>query len=173
MLKNTNFLCEIGTEEIPAGYIPPAVASIENIMKERLQENRIDFSEITVYATPRRFSILVSGLASEQREETIELKGPSAKAAYDGEGNPTKALHGFLSGNNISAESVTVKSTDKGEYIFASKKLDSGKTEAIIPDIIEYIISNLSFPKRMKWSNKKVTFPRPIAYFMILFNDKF
>ncbi len=172
MLKNANFLCEIGSEEIPAGYIPPAVTSIENIMKEKLQGNRIDFSDIAVYATPRRFSILVSGLASEQREETIELKGPSAKAAYDGDGNPTKALQGFLTGNNITADSVTVRSTDKGEYIFASKKLESGKTETIIPEIIEHIISNLSFPKRMKWSDKKITFPRPIAYFMILFNDK-
>lgn len=172
MLKNANFLCEIGTEEIPAGYIPPAINSIEKIMKEKLDDNRIDYSEIAVYATPRRFAILVSGLASAQREETVELKGPSAKAAYDNEGNPTKALEGFLAGNKINADSVAVKSTDKGDYIFASKKLESGKTEEIIPEIIKYIVSNLSFPKRMRWSNKKITFPRPVAYFMLLFNDK-
>lgn len=172
MLKNANFLCEIGTEEIPAGYIPPAIISIEKIVREKLDSNRIDFSEVAVYATPRRFSILVSGLASEQREEVVELKGPSAKAAYDKEGNPTKALQGFLAGNKISADSVAVKGTDKGDYIFASKKLESEKTEEIIPDIIKYIVSNLAFPKRMTWSDKKITFPRPIAYFMILFNDK-
>ncbi len=172
MLKNANFLCEIGTEEIPAGYIPPAIASIENIIKEKLQGNRVDFSEIAVYATPRRFSILISGLASDQREEVIELKGPSAKAAYDGDGNPTKALQGFLTGNGVSTEDVTVRATDKGDYIFASKKLESGKTEIIIPSIIEHIVSTLSFPKRMRWSDKKVTFPRPIAYFLILFNDR-
>lgn len=171
MLKNANFLCEIGTEEIPAGYIPVAAASLKNIMTERFTEARIDFSGIEVYATPRRFAILVADLAESQRSETVELKGPSAQAAYDPQGNPTKALQGFLKGNGLEPGDVAVRDTDKGSYIFASKKLESGRTVEIIPSIIETIVHSLPFPKRMKWSDKRVTFPRPIRYFLLMFND--
>ncbi len=172
MLKNANFLCEIGTEEIPAGYIPVAAASLKSIMNERLTDARIDFSGIEVYATPRRFAILVSDLSESQRSEVVELKGPSAQAAYDAQGNPTKALQGFLKGNGLEPGDVAVKETDKGSYVFASKKLESGKTVDIIPPIIETIVQTLPFPKRMKWSDKKVTFPRPIRYFLLMFNDR-
>jgi len=172
MLKDANFLCEIGTEEIPAGYMPPAIDSINKIFTENLNNNRIDFNEIEVLATPRRIAVLVSGLADSQRAEEVEVRGPSAKAAYDSDGNPTKALEGFLKGNDISAEDVYTKDLGKGDYVFANRKLESRKTGEIIPAIIEQIIGTLPFPKRMKWSNKKLTFPRPIAYFLILFNDR-
>jgi len=172
MLKNANFLCEIGTEEIPAGYIPPAITSLKNIFKEKLTELRIDFSEIEVFATPRRMAILVSGLAEAQRSEIVELKGPSARAAYDNTGAPTKAMDGFLKGNGIELKDTTIRETDKGEYVFASKQLTSEKTGKIIPEILGYCLTNLQFPKRMKWSDKKLTFPRPIQYFVLMFNDK-
>ena len=171
MLENANFLCEIGTEEIPAGYIPPAIESFRNTMKAKLEENRIDFDELEVYATSRRFAIIISGLADSQRSEKVELKGPSAKAAYDNEGNPSKALQGFVRGNGISMEDVSVRETDKGEYIFAVKQLEAGSTETIIPHILEHLIQHIPFPKRMKWSGKNLTFPRPIRYFTLLFND--
>ena len=172
MLKNANFLCEIGSEEIPAGYIPPAIESLKNIFVERLTESRIEFSEIEVFATPRRLAVLVSGLAESQRSETVELKGPSAQAAYDSAGSPTKAMEGFLRGNGIDLSDTSVRETDKGKYIFALKTLTSEKTETIIPEILEYCLTNLQFPKRMKWSDKKITFPRPIQYFVLMFNDR-
>ncbi len=172
MLKNANFLCEIGTEEIPAGYLPPAIISLKIIFKEKLAELRIDFSDIEVYATPRRLAVIISGLADAQRSEIAELKGPSAKAAFDSTGAPTKAMEGFLRGNGIDLKDTVVRDTEKGEYIFASKTLSSEKTETIIPEILGYCLTNLQFPKRMKWSDKKLTFPRPIQYFVLMFNDK-
>jgi glycyl-tRNA synthetase beta chain len=172
MLTNANFLCEIGTEEIPAGYILPAISSLKNIFKERLTGLRIDFIDIEVFATPRRISVLVSGLAESQRGEIVELKGPSAQAAYDSSGSPTKAMEGFLRGNGIELKDTVLRETDKGSYVFASKQLSSEKTEKIIPEILEFCLTNLQFPKRMKWSDKKVTFPRPIQYFVLMFNDK-
>lgn len=172
MLTNANFLCEIGTEEIPAGYISPAINSLKTLFSEKLTELRIDFSGIDVFATPRRFAVLVSGMADAQRSEIIELKGPSEKAAYDSAGSPTKAMEGFLKGNGIDLKDTLLKDTDKGKYVFASKKLSSEKTEKMIPEILESCLANLQFPKRMKWSDKKITFPRPIRYFVLMFNDR-
>ncbi|HPS58276.1 MAG TPA: glycine--tRNA ligase subunit beta [Spirochaetota bacterium] len=172
MISNANFLCEIGTEEIPAGYIPPAINSLKTIFSEKLAQGRIDYTAVEVYATPRRFAVLISGLAAGQRSEIAELKGPSAQAAYDADGNPTKALQGFMKGNGVEAKDLKVVETDKGKYIYAYKQLDAGKTEDIIPSIVIEAVSSIPFPKRMKWSNKKVTFPRPINYFVLLFNDR-
>ncbi len=172
MLKDANFLLELGTEEIPAGYIPPAIEAVKKVFTENLGGNRIDFESIEVYATPRRTAVLISKLAASQREEEVELKGPSVKAAYDASGNPTKALEGFIKGNSISAGDVYTRDSDKGSYVFAKKKLDSKKTGDLLPGIITQIVSAIPYPKRMRWSDKSVTFPRPIRYFVILFNDR-
>jgi glycyl-tRNA synthetase beta chain len=171
MLQNANFLCEIGTEEIPAGYLPPAIVYIKKSFGERLKEDRVAFDAVEVYATPRRIVILASGVASVQSEEEVELKGPSVKAAYDAEGKPTKALMGFLKGNGVEETHLLKRTTDKGEYLFAKKTLASEKTSAILPVILADIIRNIPFPKKMRWCDLKLAFPRPIAYFCVLFND--
>ncbi len=119
MLKDANFLLELGTEEIPAGYIPPSIESVKKIFVDSLGGNRIDFGQIEVYATPRRTAVLVSKLAESQREEEVELKGPSVKAAYDASGKPTKALEGFMKGNGVAPADVFTRESDKGSYVFA------------------------------------------------------
>ncbi len=172
MPANANFLCEIGTEEIPAGYIPGMIKDLENLFKQKLEENRISFKKIEAYATPRRLVVFIYEMAESQSEDEIEIKGPSVKAAYDGEGEPAKALSGFMNGNKISGNDIFTKKTEKGEYIFARKRMESKKSEEIIPDITGFIIKNIGTPKKMRWSDKTISFPRPISYFLILLNDK-
>ena len=172
MLNDANFLFEIGTEEIPAGYIPPAIEAVRSLFIESLKENRIDCANCEVYATPRRIAIMATGLAQAQREEEVELKGPAVKAAYDAEGRPTKALEGFLKGNGLSLDDLMQRDTGKGVYIYGRKKLAARATEEIVPEIITKIVTSISFPKRMRWSDKTVSFPRPIRYFLVLFNGR-
>ncbi|TAL39591.1 MAG: glycine--tRNA ligase subunit beta [Spirochaetes bacterium] len=171
MSKGFNFLCELGTEEIPAGYLPPAIEYIKTEFASKLTAGRIGHDSVVVYATPRRIAVLVEGMASAQKEEEVEVKGPSVKAAYDGAGNPTKALDGFLKGNAVSLKDLYKVSTEKGEYVYARKTMPSGKTEEIIPGILEHVVKSIPFPKRMRWSDKKLAFPRPISYLLVLFND--
>jgi glycyl-tRNA synthetase beta chain len=171
MLPDANFLCEIGTEEIPAGYLPPAIENTKKILKEELESNRLDYSEIEVLATPRRISCLVSGLSASQRQETEELKGPSVKAAYDEKGNPTRALEGFLKGNGLEEKDIERRDTGKGEYIFGKKELEARASDEIIPGITSAIIERLGFPKQMKWGARHQVFARPVRYFTILHND--
>lgn len=172
MLENANFLCEIGTEEIPAGYLPSMIAGFKKIFKQQIEENRIPFRDIEVYATPRRLAVLISELADKQVEEEIEIKGPSVKASYNENGEITKALKGFINGNNISESDIFKKETDKGAYIFAKKKTESSDTVSIIPGIIDSAIKNINTPKKMKWSDKTILFPRPVTYLLVLFKDK-
>ncbi len=172
MVKDANFLCEIGTEEIPAGYIPPALAAIREILGSKLKESRIEYSQIDLFATPRRIAVFISDLSDRQLEEEVEIKGPSLKAAYDKEKKPTRALEGFLKGNRVDLKDLYTVETDKGEYIYARKKLESRKTGEIIPGLIDHLVKGITFPKQMKWSDKGVLFPRPIRYFLVLYNDR-
>ena len=172
MLNNVNFLCEIGTEEIPAGYMPAAIETAGKTFKQRLTENRIGFDDVLVLATPRRIAITASNLAENQRAEKTEIKGPSASAAYTPDGKPSQPLLGFLKSNGLSEKDIFKKDTGKGEYIFAQKTLESRKTTEIIPGIIKDIIGSTPFPKRMRWSSKNIDFPRPISYFALIFNGK-
>ncbi len=171
MVGRANFLCEIGTEEVPAGYLPPAISSIKRDCERLLKEHRIAFDRVEVYATPRRIAILGEGLASRQSEDELELKGPSRKAAYDAQGNPTKALEGFLKANQLQPGDVFVKTTEKGEYVHAVKKTAVKNTAEIVPGIVEAMIKNTAFPKKMRWSDKKVLFPRPISYFCVILDN--
>lgn len=170
-MANCNFVCEIGTEEIPAGYLPTAIEQVEKIVTEGLRAYRIACGICTVYATPRRIAILGYDMATTQSEDFEELKGPSVKAAYDDKGKPTKALTGFLDGNQIKLKDTYIQKTNKGDYIYAKRKVAAKPTTTIIPIIIEQIINGLNFPKRMRWNVKRVSFPRPINYICVLFND--
>jgi glycyl-tRNA synthetase beta chain len=172
MLKDANFLCELGTEEIPAGYLPPAVEAAKKLLIDDLAENRIDVSGVEVYATPRRIAVLAAGMAPAQREEITEIKGPPVRAAYGKDGSPTKALEGFLKGNGLATGDLITRETEKGAYLFARKKLDVKNTADLLPGIIGDLIARIPFPKRMRWGDGAVTFPRPIRYFLILFNDR-
>lgn len=170
-MERINFVCEIGTEEIPAGYIPPAIQQIAALMSDGLKTHRIASGSCMVYATPRRIAVCVSDMADKQSEDYEELKGPSVKAAYDAEGNPTKAFIGFLEGNKIKLEDTFIQNTNKGDYIYARRMVEAKPVTAIIPEMIEQIIMQVNFPKRMRWNVKRISFPRPIDYICVLFND--
>lgn len=172
MWKNVNFLCEIGTEEIPAGYVPVAINNIEKLFNDNLNELRITFDSIKIFATPRRFIITITNVADKQKEEKIEVKGPALERAYDSDGKMSKALQGFLRGNNLSEADLEKRETPKGTYIFGTKEAAVNKTAEIMPEIISKVVHSISFPKKMKWNTKKITFPRPIRYLLVMLNDK-
>ncbi|HOF33865.1 MAG TPA: glycine--tRNA ligase subunit beta [Spirochaetota bacterium] len=172
MFDKANLLFEIGSEEIPAGYIPPALENIKKMMSDKLSTARIDFSVIEVYATPRRITAVLCGVSDTQRDEILELKGPSADRGYSEDGKPTPALLGFLKGNDVEEKDLEIQETPKGKYYFAKKKMKSGKTEEILPELLSSVIKELPFPKKMKWGTKQIGYPRPIRYILTLFNDK-
>jgi glycyl-tRNA synthetase beta chain len=90
------YLIEIGTEELPYYFIDSALEQLRSSFSKALNDNRIDFSEIKTYGTPRRLTALVEGISKAQSDIVKEVKGPPAKAAYDENGNTTKAAEGFV-----------------------------------------------------------------------------
>jgi glycyl-tRNA synthetase beta chain len=161
-------LLEIGTEELPAGYVAPALRDLKTSAEERLKEARIRFSEAETLGTPRRLVLQVSGVAERQEELVQELQGPAKAVAFDEKGRPTKAAVGFAQGRGVSVEELRVKQTPRGEYVFA-RVVTPGKPSAeILSAMLPDVIRALSFPKSMRWGTGEIRFARPIRWLLAL-----
>lgn len=167
-----DFVLEIGTEEIPARFMGPAISQMEEISRSWLKDNRLDCEDVSAYGTPRRLVVYITGLAEKQEEFSEEVKGPAAKAAFAADGNPTKAAEGFARGQGVSLHDLIVKETPNGEYVFAVKKQAGVETVDILPEFCSSVIHGLSFPKPMRWADKEMRFARPIRWLLSLLGEE-
>ncbi|OOP55687.1 MAG: glycine--tRNA ligase subunit beta [Candidatus Brocadia carolinensis] len=168
----TDLLFEIGTEEIPAGYIAPALKQMEILFAERAKKYRLELHALSSTGTPRRLTLFVKGLTHRQESVTEEIPGPAASIAFDKEGNPTKAGLGFARSQGVVVTDLCIKKTQKGEYCFAIKKIEGQETLDLLPEILAEIIKNIPFPKSMKWKGNTLFFARPIRSLLAVFGDR-
>ncbi len=168
----TDLLLEIGTEEIPAGYITPALNQIKTLFGERFKYFRLTFQSIYCTGTPRRLVVFIKGLPEEQESIREEIQGPSAAIAFDKAGNLTKAGLGFARSQGIESNTLQTKKTAKGEYCIAIKQITGEKTLHLLPGMLAEIIQKISFPKSMKWKGNTLFFARPIRSILALFGNK-
>ncbi|MFO7767105.1 MAG: glycine--tRNA ligase subunit beta [Pelovirga sp.] len=163
---------ELGTEEIPAGFIPRALEDMENLLRQELEQARVSYGDIRTFATPRRLTIAAAGVASVQQRQELELTGPPARIAYDDQGRPTKAAIGFARTNGVDVSDLKRVQTDKGEYLGLSKVIEGGNTADYLPDILTRVISRISFKKSMRWKDLDVRFARPMHWIVALFGGE-
>jgi len=163
---------EIGTEEIPAAFLPKAIADMEEMIRKEFAANRIKHGSVKAAATPRRLALCVARVAERQEDQLIEKLGPARKVAYDGQGNPTKAALGFAKGQGIDISEVEIIATDKGEYIGARKKLEGEETAKLLPTLLPRFILSIPFKKSMRWMNLEIRFARPIHWIVALFGGE-
>ncbi len=164
-----DLLLEIGTEEIPAAFMPSVLAAIKNLTEKELQANRLACREIKTYGTPRRIVLMAFGVPTEQEDLVTRKIGPGKKIAFDQDGNPTKAAIGFAKGQGIDVSRLGTVETDKGEYICAEVKELGVKTTTLLPELLAKIINALPFPKSMRWRDLDIRFARPIHWIVALF----
>ena len=160
-------LFEIGTEEIPAKFMPGILKQLQELAAGKMQELRIPFENITVYGTPRRMTFIAAGVAETQADSTIEAKGPSVKIAFVS-GAPSKAAIGFARGQGIDVKDLEVR----GEYVYAVKHLAGQPVADLLPGLLLDILESLSFPKNMRWADYDFRFVRPIRWLVALFGEK-
>lgn len=163
-------LLEIGAEEIPAGFVPKALAALEEMIRKELAAARLAFSDIKTLGTPRRLTLMVQGLPSLQPDAEVTAMGPSKKAAFDANGNPTKAAEGFAKGQGVSVSDLQVLETEKGEYLAVTKKETGRPTHELLAELLPKLISAIPFKKSMRWADLDVRFARPIHWIVALFD---
>jgi glycyl-tRNA synthetase beta chain len=166
---SNELLFEIGTEEIPAGFLSKAVVDMEGILRKTLTEKRIAFEGIQCLATPRRLVVHISGLAQKQEDQTIEKLGPAKKSAFDESGQPTKAAAGFARGQGLEVSQLETIVTEKGEYLGARKTIAGRPTAQELPDILKNFLLSIPFRKSMRWAGYELRFARPVHWLLALY----
>ncbi len=167
-----DLLFEIGTEELPARFIGPALKELRRLAQEELKALSLEFEGLKTLGTPRRLTLYVAGLAERQPDRVEEIMGPPKKAAFDQEGNPTRAAFGFARKQGVSVADLRIKETPKGPYVYVEKKIPGQKTEDLLPDLLKKLITELPFPKSMRWGNYKIRFARPIRWLLAIYGRK-
>lgn len=160
-------LFEIGTEEIPAKFMPGVLKQLKELAAAKMQELRIPFEDITVYGTPRRMAFIAGGVAETQADVVVEAKGPSVKIAYVS-GAPSKAAQGFARGQGVDVKDLVVRDN----YVYAVKHLAGQPVVELLPGLLMDILTSLSFPKTMRWADYEFRFVRPIRWMVALFGDQ-
>ena len=166
-----DLLFEIGVEELPSSYVPPALDQLERAVRAGLQELRLSFDDVTSYGTPRRLTVLVTDVAERQNDFEEEAMGPATKAAFDAEGKPTKALVGFCAGKGVDVSAVRRVETPKGEYVAVTVKHVGKGAAEVLPGLLGGIAPKIQFPKTMRWDAGDYRFGRPVRWLVALFCD--
>ena len=165
-------LLEIGTEEIPALFLPKALEDMKEMLGKEFSGSRIGHGEITAMATPRRLLLHVRDVAERQEDQVIEKLGPATRVSFDEKGNPTKAASGFARGQGVDIAELETVTTEKGEYICARKKLAGEETKKLLAQLLPPFILAIPFQKSMRWMNLDMRFARPIHWIVALFGGE-
>ena len=183
--ETADLLFEIGTEEIPASYVPPALEQLRKIATDSLTTHRISFGEIETLGTPRRITLGIKGIKTLQESQETEVVGPPKRVAYDENGEPTKAAIGFAKTQGVELTALRIVETERGEYVAASKLEIGEPVQEVLQTLLPEWIEALRFPKTMRWETgqsgtyppekqrREVTrFARPIRWLVALLGDE-
>lgn len=159
---------EIGTEEIPAFDLASAVKQLSTLAPRLLDEAAIPHGQVEVFSSPRRLIVVAHDIPAATAEKNEVFKGPSAKIAFDEDGNPTKAAQGFVRGKGVAPEDLVVEDG----YVFARTHTPAVEVATLLPAVLEGIVRGISWPKSQRWGMQSEYFSRPIRWFVALFADE-
>ncbi len=174
-------LIEIGVEEIPSNVIAPSLKQLATLSAKALSSAKLSFSEPQVYGTPRRMVLYIPQLDAMQETTTDAVVGPPERAAYDPSGKPTAAANGFAKSQGAALSEIQIAAAEslgdaakgkKGNYLVVYHLKAGQKTSDLLTTIIPDVLSQLHFPRSMRWNNTGVTFVRPVRSILALYNTK-
>lgn len=155
-------LVEIGTEEIPAGYIQPALKAFASLLALKLDDARIGHGDVRTFGTPRRLAVMVADVADRQLALSTEIMGPPERIGIDANGQLTVAAQKFAEKTGVSPATLKLRETDKGRYLYAIKTERGSASKGVLAALLPEVILSLPFPKSMRWADLTIAFARPI-----------
>ncbi len=172
MSETKDLLIEIGTEELPPKALKKLSDAFTSGVVAGLKDASLEASEVISYAAPRRLAILLKGVPVQQADQSVERKGPAKAAAFDGEGNPTKAVEGFARSCGVSAFDLEEIETPKGIWLVFRQDVAGKDTAELVPEIVSKSLAKLPIPKRMRWGSSDIEFVRPVHWILMMLDDQ-
>lgn len=171
-MKQESLLIEIGTEELPRDAMDLFLGTGAETFNNLLKKERLNAGEVTLFLTPRRIILSVASIADRQSAQKVTLQGPAWKAAFDDQGNPSKALDGFLRSKQLSQKDIVKISTDRGDYVSATVALPAQSLAKVLQTLLNQFLTELPFGRRMRWDQSGFAFPRPIRWLVAIHGKK-
>lgn len=159
---------EIGTEEIPAFDLAGAVKQLTTMVPSLLDDAAIPHGAVKIFSSPRRLIVIAEEIPEATEEKNEVFKGPSAKIAFDAEGNPTKAAQGFARGKGVDPSSLVVEDG----YVYARTHTPSVNVASLLSSVLNKIIHGLSWPRSQRWGVQSEYFTRPVRWIVALFGNE-
>lgn len=159
---------EIGTEEIPAFDLAGAVKQLSTMVPSLLDDAAIPHGAVKIFSSPRRLIVIAEEIPEATEEKNEVFKGPSAKIAFDAEGNPTKAAQGFARGKGVDPSSLVVEDG----YVYARTHTSSVNVASLLSSVLNKIIHGLSWPRSQRWGVQSEYFTRPVRWIVALFGNE-
>lgn len=156
----SKYLLEIGCEELPYRFIPSAIEQLQKGFENFLNSNKVGYSDVKIYATPRRLAVIVDGLQANSPDEEKIVKGPIKNVAYDESGALTKAALGFANKNGVLADDLYIEN----DYIHAKILIKGKSIVELLKDNVPAIVLKLQGSHFMRWADNDVKFSRPIRW---------
>lgn len=167
-----DFIFELGCEELPSGSVWSLADEFANQLMAALDKAQLVYREVKRYATPRRIAVVILGLQAEQKSQNVTRRGPTLTAAYDKDGNPTAALHGFAKSCNVAMDQLTQLETEKGAWVVYETQSQGNKAKDLLPNLIGQSLAALPIAKPMRWGAGDEEFARPVHWIVTLFGDE-
>ena len=168
-MRTENLLIEVGTEELPPKSLAKLAVAFKDNIHAQFSDNDFEFSNINWYASPRRLAVMVENLFEYQADKTVEKRGPAVSAAFDSDGNPTKAAQGWAKSNGIQVEQAERLKTDKGEWLLFKAEVKGKSVTHLVAELTEKALKGLPIPKPMRWGQSSTQFIRPIHTMTLLY----
>lgn len=166
-----DFFVEIGTEELPPKALKTLATAFSDNIVEELAKQNLSHGEVSWYAAPRRLAVRVNQLALQQQDKVVEKRGPALAAAFDADGQPTKAAAAWAASNGITAEQAERLETDKGAWLIHKALIKGESTASLLPAVITTALAKLPIAKPMRWGNSTAEFIRPVHTVTLLLGD--
>ncbi len=165
-------LIELGTEELPPKALLNLSQAFTEGMQQHLQEAGLAVPRVESFATPRRLAVLLRDVPLRQQDQVVEKRGPALAAAFDADGNPTKAAEGFARSCGVEVSQLEQKETDKGTWLFYQHQQKGQALVDLLPEILAQVLAALPIPKRMRWGDRADEFVRPVHWLVMLLDEK-
>src|SRR5512133_754619 len=167
-----DLILEIGAEEIPAGFVPPALEQLRNDLTKALGEARLAHGEVVALGSPRRLFVCAKDVAAKASDARTEALGPPVAHAFDAEGKPTQAAIGFAKSQGVEVSALERAQTPKGERLAVTRVEKGKKAEAVLPGLLDRLVGGMRFRKAMRSRHDDVTFARPVRWLVALYGGK-
>ncbi|MGI5863272.1 MAG: glycine--tRNA ligase subunit beta [Myxococcales bacterium] len=167
-----DLLLEIGSEELPASFVLPALQEMRELFTAKAASARLAHGEIHTYGAPRRLALLVEGVAERQGDLSEEILGPPVKVAFSADGKPTQVAEKWAAAHKVGLDELQQKDTPRGRYVFIVRSEKGKPAGEVLPELLAAIVEGIHFRKSMRWGWEDETFARPVQWIAALFGDE-